>query len=186
MSQFPEFDVIDSNGGGQILFGEFIQWAISKDLDIAVDKDWKSSSKLTKMERTPKYERIALKKIASAFICIIVIKRILCIQLIRDNQLIVQFKFLPIEWGTARKRNFCSGSQRPIHRSIFRGVVVHKLLICFARWYLVPEKPDLKRGWWEKVPSFKFPLWCYKSSLFSAKFLSHQSFKSIIIPGQIA
>ena len=38
-SSIPEFDVIDSNGGGQILFGEFIQWAISKDLDIAVDKD---------------------------------------------------------------------------------------------------------------------------------------------------
>ena len=32
-----EFDSIDTNGGGQILFNEFIDWALSRDLDIEDD-----------------------------------------------------------------------------------------------------------------------------------------------------
>merc|ERR1711872_146081 len=32
-----EFDNIDTNGGGQILFNEFIDWALKKDLDIDDD-----------------------------------------------------------------------------------------------------------------------------------------------------
>merc|ERR1712215_73683 len=32
-----EFDSIDSNGGGEILFNEFIDWALAKDLDIDDD-----------------------------------------------------------------------------------------------------------------------------------------------------
>ena len=32
-----EFDSIDTNGGGQILFNEFIDWALAKDLDIEDD-----------------------------------------------------------------------------------------------------------------------------------------------------
>ena len=32
-----EFDCIDTNGGGQILFNEFIDWALAKDLDIEED-----------------------------------------------------------------------------------------------------------------------------------------------------
>ena len=32
-----EFDKIDKNGGGQILFGEFVDWALEKDLDIEDD-----------------------------------------------------------------------------------------------------------------------------------------------------
>ena len=31
-----EFDKIDKNGGGQILFSEFVDWALEKDLDIEV------------------------------------------------------------------------------------------------------------------------------------------------------
>ena len=41
-----EFDSIDTNGGGQILFNEFIDWALSRDLDIEDDiepeEDWNS------------------------------------------------------------------------------------------------------------------------------------------------
>ena len=32
-----EFDNIDKNGGGQILFSEFVDWAIEKDLDVEDD-----------------------------------------------------------------------------------------------------------------------------------------------------
>merc|ERR1719225_420656 len=32
-----EFDSIDTNGGGQILFNEFIDWALARDLDIEDD-----------------------------------------------------------------------------------------------------------------------------------------------------
>ena len=32
-----EFDFIDTNGGGQVLFNEFIDWALAKDLDIEDD-----------------------------------------------------------------------------------------------------------------------------------------------------
>jgi len=32
-----EFAKIDKNGGGQILFSEFVDWAIEKDLDIEDD-----------------------------------------------------------------------------------------------------------------------------------------------------
>ena len=32
-----EFDSIDKNGGGQILFSEFVEWALAKDLDIEDD-----------------------------------------------------------------------------------------------------------------------------------------------------
>ena len=32
-----EFAKIDKNGGGQILFGEFVDWALEKDLDIEDD-----------------------------------------------------------------------------------------------------------------------------------------------------
>ena len=32
-----EFDSIDTNSGGQILFNEFIDWALSRDLDIEDD-----------------------------------------------------------------------------------------------------------------------------------------------------
>merc|ERR1711936_1149932 len=32
-----EFDKIDKNGGGQILFSEFVDWALEKDLDIEDD-----------------------------------------------------------------------------------------------------------------------------------------------------
>ena len=34
-----EFEKIDVNGGGQILFGEFIIWALDKNLDIEDDLD---------------------------------------------------------------------------------------------------------------------------------------------------
>ena len=34
-----EFDTIDKNGGGQILFDEFVDWATSKNLDIEDDDD---------------------------------------------------------------------------------------------------------------------------------------------------
>ena len=34
-----EFDSIDENGGGQILFGEFVKWALHKNLDIEDDVD---------------------------------------------------------------------------------------------------------------------------------------------------
>ena len=34
-----EFDSIDENGGGQILFGEFVKWALDKNLDIEDDLD---------------------------------------------------------------------------------------------------------------------------------------------------
>ena len=34
-----EFDKIDKNGGGQILFSEFVDWALEKDLDIEV-RNW--------------------------------------------------------------------------------------------------------------------------------------------------
>ena len=34
-----EFDKIDTNNGGQILFKEFIEWAIAKDLDLEDDVD---------------------------------------------------------------------------------------------------------------------------------------------------
>merc|ERR1711979_112156 len=32
-----EFDAIDTNGGGQILFNEFVDWALAKNLDIEDD-----------------------------------------------------------------------------------------------------------------------------------------------------
>lgn len=34
-----EFNIIDTNDGGHILFSEFVEWAISKDLDIEGDED---------------------------------------------------------------------------------------------------------------------------------------------------
>ena len=34
-----EFNIIDTNHGGHILFSEFVEWAISKDLDIEDDED---------------------------------------------------------------------------------------------------------------------------------------------------
>ena len=34
-----EFDAIDVNGGGQILFNEFVDWASQKNLDIEEDDD---------------------------------------------------------------------------------------------------------------------------------------------------
>ena len=34
-----EFDNIDENGGGQILFGEFVKWALDRNLDIEDDVD---------------------------------------------------------------------------------------------------------------------------------------------------
>ena len=34
-----EFDAIDENKGGQILFSEFIKWAIAKNLDLEDDVD---------------------------------------------------------------------------------------------------------------------------------------------------
>jgi len=34
-----EFDAIDANGGGQILFNEFVDWAMEKNLDIEDDDD---------------------------------------------------------------------------------------------------------------------------------------------------
>ena len=39
MAKFPEFQSIDKNGGGQILFNEFIDWAVSKDLEVEGEKD---------------------------------------------------------------------------------------------------------------------------------------------------
>ena len=33
------FDAIDKNGGGQILFAEFVDWALSKNLDLEDDED---------------------------------------------------------------------------------------------------------------------------------------------------
>ena len=37
-----EFTRIDKNGGGQILFSEFVDWALEKNLDIEddIDEDW--------------------------------------------------------------------------------------------------------------------------------------------------
>ena len=37
-----EFVKIDTNGGGQILFSEFVDWALEKNLDIEddIDEDW--------------------------------------------------------------------------------------------------------------------------------------------------
>ena len=34
-----EFDKIDENGGGQVLFAEFVKWALDKNLDIEDDID---------------------------------------------------------------------------------------------------------------------------------------------------
>ena len=34
-----EFENIDENGGGQVLFGEFVKWALDKNLDIEDDVD---------------------------------------------------------------------------------------------------------------------------------------------------
>ena len=34
-----EFDKIDENGGGQVLFAEFVKWALEKNLDIEDDVD---------------------------------------------------------------------------------------------------------------------------------------------------
>lgn len=34
-----EFDKIDVNGGGQILFSEFVDWALERNLDIEDDVD---------------------------------------------------------------------------------------------------------------------------------------------------
>ena len=34
-----EFERIDENGGGQILFAEFVKWALDKNLDIEDDLD---------------------------------------------------------------------------------------------------------------------------------------------------
>jgi len=34
-----EFDSIDKNGGGQILFAEFVDWALAKNLDLEDDED---------------------------------------------------------------------------------------------------------------------------------------------------
>merc|ERR1711915_638714 len=34
-----EFDKIDANGGGQILFSEFVDWALERNLDIEDDVD---------------------------------------------------------------------------------------------------------------------------------------------------
>jgi hypothetical protein len=34
-----EFAAIDKNGGGQILFGEFVDWALAKNLDLDDDID---------------------------------------------------------------------------------------------------------------------------------------------------
>ena len=34
-----EFESIDKNGGGQILFAEFVDWALSKNLDLEDDED---------------------------------------------------------------------------------------------------------------------------------------------------
>ena len=34
-----EFDAIDTNSGGQILFTEFVDWALAKNLDIEDDDD---------------------------------------------------------------------------------------------------------------------------------------------------
>ena len=34
-----EFSRIDKDGGGQILFAEFVDWALEKDLDIEDDID---------------------------------------------------------------------------------------------------------------------------------------------------
>ena len=36
-SMEEEFDKIDKNGGGQVLFSEFVDWALEKDLDIEDD-----------------------------------------------------------------------------------------------------------------------------------------------------
>ena len=35
-----EFDRIDANGGGEILFDEFCKWAIKKHLDLEDDDDY--------------------------------------------------------------------------------------------------------------------------------------------------
>ena len=35
-----EFAKIDANGGGQILFDEFCDWSVKKDLDLDDDDDW--------------------------------------------------------------------------------------------------------------------------------------------------
>ena len=39
MKNVAEFDSIDKNGGGQILFNEFVDWALSKNLDLEDDED---------------------------------------------------------------------------------------------------------------------------------------------------
>ena len=35
-----EFNKIDKNGGGQVLFGEFCDWAIKKNLDLESDDNY--------------------------------------------------------------------------------------------------------------------------------------------------
>ena len=35
-----EFEAIDANGGGMILFGEFCDWAIWRELDLEDDDDY--------------------------------------------------------------------------------------------------------------------------------------------------
>ena len=39
LKNVAEFDSIDKNGGGQILFNEFVDWALSKNLDLEDDED---------------------------------------------------------------------------------------------------------------------------------------------------
>ena len=39
------FNKIDDNGGGQILFEEFIRWALHKNLDLDDDDDFVSSKR---------------------------------------------------------------------------------------------------------------------------------------------
>ena len=42
-----EFHQIDVNKGGYILFGEFIEWALLKNLDIEDDVDWEVHSNIS-------------------------------------------------------------------------------------------------------------------------------------------
>ena len=49
-----EFNKIDKNGGGQVLFGEFCDWAINKSLDLESDDNYDGDDEKVFKEAIPK------------------------------------------------------------------------------------------------------------------------------------
>ena len=52
-----EFKTIDTNGGGIVLFDEFCDWAIKKQLDLEDDDDWEDDAPPTAGSRCPNSRR---------------------------------------------------------------------------------------------------------------------------------